>query len=358
VSSNPATARDSALPGLTADHPEPLLTRIRELGWLSPDEPIQRTAPAGEGNMNLTLRVVTDRQSLIVKHARPWVEKYPQVPAPAERIEKEWQFYRQVANLPEVASRMPRLVGFDAEARLLAVSDLGEAADLTDVYRGQALTEAELTAIADWAAALHEGTREKAYAAEPVLTNRTMRQLNHQHIFELPWQPGAVAAMGLELDQFEPGLTDAAAALQEQGDLAERARAMGRQYLADGPCLLHGDLFPGSFLRSESGIMAIDPEFAYCGEPAFDIGVWLAHLALAEQGAAAAETFLARYGESSGGETLDQAAIAGFAGCEVIRRLIGVAQLPIPASTDGRRAALLDRAAQALRTDNPHELFS
>jgi len=162
--------------------------------------------------------------------------------------------------------------------------------------------------------------------------------------------------MGLDLDAWEPGLSRAAEQLQHDEPLAARAGEIGRRYLADGPCLLHGDLFPGSFLRSDSGIFAIDPEFAYCGDAEFDIGVWLAHLALADQGGEASERFLAPYREAAGGETLDPKLLADYAGCEVIRRLIGIAQLPIPASSNGWRAALLDRPASTLRERTIHLL--
>jgi len=358
------TQDKETLPGLSAANLEPLVERVRALGWLSPDEAVVSAKPAGEGNMNLTLRLRTDRRSLIVKHARPWVEKYPQVPAPVERIEQEHRFYQRVRDLPAVAARMPELLGFDGEARLLAISDLGEASDLTGVYRGQRLSEEDLAAVAAWAAKLHAGRRGEDAAnsgSTATLTNRAMRQLNHAHIFEVPWQPGAVAEMGLDLDPLEPGLADAARELQRNEQLVAQVRDLGQRYLADGPCLLHGDLFPGSFLRTESGIFAIDPEFGHYGQPEFDIGVWFAHLALAEQGSEAAKRFLDRYRQAMGDHpvdaALDEKLAAGYAGCEVIRRLIGVAQLPIPPSDDGRRIDLLNRAAATVRSRNLQDLM-
>ena len=40
---------------------------------------------AGEGNMNCVIRVRLPDRSLILKQARPWVEKYPSIAAPVER---------------------------------------------------------------------------------------------------------------------------------------------------------------------------------------------------------------------------------------------------------------------------------
>ena len=62
---------------------------------------------AGEGNMNCTLRVRTNERTFILKQARPWVEKYPQIEAPDERALVEAAFYRIAQVLPSVGSRMP-----------------------------------------------------------------------------------------------------------------------------------------------------------------------------------------------------------------------------------------------------------
>ena len=48
--------------------------------------------------MNCTLRVTTTRRSFILKQARPWVEKYPQIAAPVERARVEAAFYAAVAD--------------------------------------------------------------------------------------------------------------------------------------------------------------------------------------------------------------------------------------------------------------------
>ena len=55
---------------------------LRERGWIEPDEVVLEVGRAGDGNMNLTLRVRTGQRSLILKQARPWVEKYPHIAAP------------------------------------------------------------------------------------------------------------------------------------------------------------------------------------------------------------------------------------------------------------------------------------
>ena len=55
--------------------------------------------------------------------------------------------------------------------------------------------------------------------------------------------------------------------------------ALGERYLRqNGSSLIHGDLFPGSLLQTGSGeLRVIDPEFCFCGDPEFDIGVFYAN---------------------------------------------------------------------------------
>ena len=67
--------------------------------------------------MNLTLRVRTERRSVVLKQARPWVEKYDHIEAPWERSLSERWFYERVASIPEVAGHMPRLLASDPEAQ-------------------------------------------------------------------------------------------------------------------------------------------------------------------------------------------------------------------------------------------------
>src|SRR5262245_8091110 len=112
-------------------------------GWLAPGEAVLACEPAGEGNMNLTLRVRTDRRSVVLKQARPWVEKYDHIAAPWERSLSERWFYERVETIPAVASHMPRLLASDPDARVLVLEDLADARDHGDLYARRRLTTGE-----------------------------------------------------------------------------------------------------------------------------------------------------------------------------------------------------------------------
>lgn len=323
---------------------------LEQRHWLEPGETVRSVEQAGEGNMNLTLRVRTDRRSVVLKQARPWVEKYDQIEAPWDRVVVEQRFYRTVRALPSVAGAMPKLIASDVDAKLLLLEDLGEAQDLSLVYRGGALADGEVAALARWLAELHAGTRDQF---TPELANREMRALNFAHIFEIPLNE----SNGVDLERHEPGLTAVANRLKTDFAYRQRARETGARYQADGPCLVHGDYFPGSWLRTPRGVRIIDPEFAFFGAPELDLGCALAHVRLAWTGRGVAQAFLEAYGHPLGAAP-DAALIGRFAGIEVMRRLIGVAQLPIPPSADGRRARALEASRRAVLTGTLDELWS
>ena len=73
---------------------------LRKQKWIKPTEKVLSLEKPGEGNMNFVLRVKTNQGSFIIKQARPWVEKFPQISAPVERAGVEAQFFQTLAANP------------------------------------------------------------------------------------------------------------------------------------------------------------------------------------------------------------------------------------------------------------------
>jgi 5-methylthioribose kinase len=317
-------------------------TRLDDLGAyltagarLGPGETLLNAEKAGEGNMNCTVRVQTSAGSFILKQARPWVEKYPQLAAPTERALVEGRYYTAVADHPAVAGRMPRLLWIDAAARLLALEDLGAASDFFPIYAGKMSvsdqTRGELVA---YGSNLHSIplTQEQRRAFE----NPAMRLLNHEHVFALPLR----AQNGLDLDALTPGLAKAAEPLKADADYQRIVRGLGERYKHEaGPSLLHGDFFPGSFLQTGRGLRVIDPEFCFCGDVEFDLGVLMAHLFLAGEPSARAESIFGQYRPA---HRYSVEMTRQYAGVEIMRRLLGVAQLPTLAADLAKKTHWLE----------------
>ncbi|MEN8719177.1 MAG: phosphotransferase [Oceanococcaceae bacterium] len=302
--------------------PQALQSFLQQQGWLTPAQRIASVDKAGEGNMNLVLRVtLDDGLTRIIKQARPWVEKFPQVAAPVERAEVEAEFYRRTAGSESIARHSPRLLAMDSESKLQWLEDLGAGADLSALYAGQQTLAAEtLQSLLDYLSALHRDFRRAD--CDFHIENRAMRALNGEHIFRFPF----AADNGLDLDGVTPGLAEVAASVRSDAALQDAIRALEARYHADGDTLVHGDFFPGSVLHTARGLFVIDPEFCFFGDAEWDVGVWLAHMHLAQQPCSVTAAVFAGY--AAGPDFMRSRALA-YAGIEILRRILGLAQLPL-----------------------------
>lgn len=316
------------------------LTRyLRQQNWLAKGETVTAVEKPGEGNMNFVMRVITNRRSFILKQAYPWVYKFPQVPAPITRGKMEAIFYQLTEDDPVLTGYAPSLIGFDSENHVLAQQDLGTGADFTFLYTSsEFMTVAQLQHLLLFLSHLHtiQATPDEARSLE----NRSMRELNHEHIFRYPFDKNN----GLDLDAVVPGLQKVAASYQQHTSLIRRITELGDLYLQNGNTLIHGDYYPGSWLRTADGVRIIDPEFGFFGQAEFDVGVMLAHAMVSRDEVYTPAAVLAHYQASA---TFDEQLAEAFAGAEVLRRLLGLAQLPLTYSL-AEREALLEQAVAKL----------
>jgi 5-methylthioribose kinase len=156
------------------------------------------------------------------------------------------------------------------------------------------------------------------------LENRNMRQLNHEHLYRFP----LLANNGLDLDAITPGLKGCAEQLIKNAVYVQAVGELGQLYLRDGEYLLHGDFYPGSWVRSSDDVWVIDPEFCFFGSGEFDVGILIGHLLLA---ARPLDYALRVFDYYTAPPAFRPELALGFAGMEIMRRLIGVAQLPLTA---------------------------
>jgi 5-methylthioribose kinase len=309
---------------------------VRSQGWLTADDSLVKLTTAGDGNMNWVRRATArSGTTLILKRSLPYVAKYPDIPAPQARIEVEAAFYRAIEHT-RLADDTPSVIGFDNTTQTLCLEDLGEGKDLTRIYSGDTdEAPAVMAKLLSWLSELHA-----LPIPNPLLFNNLdMRKLNHEHIFALPF----TCDNGLELT---PALADAWRTLLDPA-LSDQAKALGDIYLrtyTDNASLLHGDFYPGSWLRQTSGAVAvIDPEFCFYGPAAFDLGVFWAHLRFANYSDEESTAMLTHYGP------YNEEAARKFAGVEILRRLFGVAQLPLTLS-DEEKITLAHSAKEMVLT--------
>ena len=325
---------------LEPDIPE-LEAYLKEQHWLRSDDHLKVVEKPGEGNMNLVLRVVPDQApSFILKQARPWVEKYPQLDAPVERIEVEHIFYQQVLAHPQLTTFSPIIIGFDKENSLLAMEDLGQTTDFSYVYqRHSFFNSSDLEIIINYINNLQQLPVPANYPA-----NDTLRALNHQHIFHLPF----ITDNQFDLDQVQPGLEKLSEPCKTDQDLFQQVEVLGQSYLGSGPTLLHGDFYPCSLLKANNGLKVIDPEFSFAGPVEWDISVFIAHLFLS---ATPIELIRLAFNQYQKTTDFNYQLFSGFVGVEILRRLVGLAQLSLEMGLE-QKTQLIAKSIEWVKQEN------
>jgi len=140
---------------------------------------------------------------------------------------------------------------------------------------------------------------------------------------------------GFSLDAIQDGLQELALIYRHDEVLKKEIAKVGDQYLSPGDTLLHGDYYPGSWMTKADHIYVIDPEFSFMGFAEFDIGVLAAHCIMMSMSMECLETIKTRYFGK-----LNEALLAQVAGIEIMRRLIGLAQLPLNRSIQEKKVLL------------------
>jgi 5-methylthioribose kinase len=225
---------------------------------------------------------------------------------------------------------MPRHLGYDGPSVANLFEDLGEGRDGMAAYGGEPIARAIIAAVVDCMTALHSLPTPFALT----LSNRAMRQLNALHIFDFPLDPNN----GFDLDAITRELQACANELKHDRDFSCIVASMRSGYRSDrSGVLLHGGLYPGSWLDTERGLFIIDPEFCWIGPPERDVGILCAHLQLSGQHKELESDLITRYAAP-----LNPIMLNRFKGIEIMRRLIGVAQLPLDISLEAKAALLAD----------------
>lgn len=304
---------------------------LKDKKWLKEGESVSRTEIAGEGNMNVVLRIISNQRSFILKQSRPYVQKYQDIPAPIERIEVEHKFYNALST-SHVQSHLPSVINFDKEDHLLMISDLGESDDMTQIYNHHKIS----AAVVEELILILEGIHFTEVFKYP--ENLALRELNHQHIFVLPFE----ADNGFNLDEIQEGLQEVSMSYKSNEALKQKVKVLGEEYLVKGETLIHGDYYPGSWLQIDRETYVIDPEFSFLGFAEFDLGVMAAHLTITSLNERVIDQILNDYSLP-----FSEQKVRHYAGVEIIRRLIGLAQLPISLSLE-QKGKLLDTAVQLI----------
>lgn len=304
---------------------------LLERTWLKQSENIVAITKPGEGNMNCVLRINTGERTFILKQSRAFVEKYPEIPAPAGRVKSEAAFFSLIKNESFLAKHTPAIVGFDEANNILVLEDLGVSLDYSFLYENKIkLKEDEVSTLTQFLHSLHNKVEKNN---DPLLRNIAMKLLNHKYIFVYPF----MKYNGLDLNLVTEGLEEVSMPFKTNKALKNQALILGEKYLEEGKYLLHGDFYPGSWLRTNEGLKIIDPEFCFFGPAEFDLAVMIAHCYLSKQTEHIIELIIDSYQKN---EDFNITMMYQFAGIEIMRRILGLAQLPLRCSLAEKKEML------------------
>ncbi|MEU1164656.1 S-methyl-5-thioribose kinase [Streptomyces sp. NPDC005921] len=360
----------------TADIP----AYLRERGhW---DDPADiEVREVSDGNVNRVF-LASDRagtRGLALKQALPWVRVAgPSWPLSPDRSDAEARAYEQLAKV--APDTVPAIHGYDPENHALVMEDLSDLEVLRTVLNeGAAYGPVTSPRIGELVAQLSFATSDfglpsaerKALIAASV--NPELCEITEDVVLSEPY-------VEHEHNHWLPELDDLAAGFRADARLRTEVADLRHTFMTSAQALLHGDLHTGSIMVGERAgtpvVRVFDPEFSFVGPIGFDLGLYWANTLVSEERARALGTlsdhadqlrlsweafettfrglwptrvdpffddaYLDRFLRRVWTESL------GFAGTEIVRRIIGFAHLtdlttlpdPAPAS---RRALLLGR---------------
>jgi len=296
-----------------------------------------RVEAAGDGNINWVRRVIAaDGARLVVKQARPALERFPEYRVDTARIVFEARYGAVLRRaVPGQARVLPKALFFDEEERALVMEDVHPAERLDSLLDAGRAAPATLFALGEFLGAVHRATAAEAPLLARDFANDEMRRLHGEHVFSLPFQPNDFP--------IEPRLRALADAALAKPRVRERIAELRARYYESRESLVHGDVQAGNVLVQGERPRLLDAEIAHVGDPAFDLGQALAHVHVHRVRARDSALCDACERALVDGYAPERAVLArarGYAGAEILRRTIGAARLLLLGTTARAERAL------------------
>ena len=307
-----------------------------------------RVEEIGDGNLNTVYRVSDVRhpeRSLVLKHAPPYIKILgPDYPLSTERLTFESRaldIYNRLAS-----GTVPTQYNFDAEAAVIAMEDLRNARVLRDDLIEGTVDTTIAEQIGRFMGIVHSQTCVDNVASTTAqhyrqqFANTTMQSITADYVFTFPFTEH-------ETNFWTSGLEPDVRRLKADADFLQQAEHLKHIFLTVQQGVTHGDLHTGSVLIQDGIAKVIDAEFAFYGPVGFDLGLYWANYLLSYfahqdtshvQSALKAAIVQTWQTYTTEFEMVDVELKArmlqnifheavGFAGLEILRRLIGAAHV-------------------------------
>lgn len=232
----------------------------------------------GDGNLNLVFHIVDELEgkSIIIKQALPYAkvvgESWPLTLKRAKIEADALKIFGQIA--PDY---VPKVFFTDDTLAVTVMEDLshlliartgfikGETYPLIAKHLGEFLAKT-LFYTSDYGLS---PSVKKEHVQQFI--NPELCKITEDLIFTDPF-------IDAETNDFEDGLRTSVEALWQDEELKFHVNVLKKSFLTEAEVLLHGDLHTGSVFADNSETKVIDPEFAFYGPAGFDIGQVFANL--------------------------------------------------------------------------------
>lgn len=243
--------------------------------------PDLRAQQITEGNVNLLFRVYSESdpqaKSVIVKQALPYAWRYPDFKMPVDRSRIEYEVLKiEGKYCPE---QVPILYHYDEARHILIIEDLNNHLVMREglmqqkryprVDRHMGVFMARTLF---YTSDLYLPSGEKK-AMVPRFINPVLCKVQEDLVFTEPYieHPN---------NRYTPKLEPQVREIYADDDLRSEIFMFKERYMTHAQALIHNDLHTGSIMLNEEETKVVDPEFAFFGPMAHDIGTYFANLAL------------------------------------------------------------------------------
>lgn len=239
------------------------------------------TSEVGDGNLNLVFileNASNDQNSLVVKQALPYLRVAGESwPLTRERMRYETQSLLKHNEL--APGLVPEVYDSDDEMSVVVMEHLRE----HEIMRKGLVARKRYPHFADHISTLLvnslfytsdlylTGVEKKLLMAKFV--NEQLRKLQEDFVYTNPY-------MESEENNWNPLVDAEVQAVRANAELKMAIAEMKDAYMNHSEALIHADLHTGSIMLNEHDTRVIDPEFAFFGPIAYDVGAVLQNLVL------------------------------------------------------------------------------
>jgi 5-methylthioribose kinase len=234
----------------------------------------------GDGNLNFVYAIRSPRKSLILKQAVPYLrvvgEDYP-----LSRIRMSFEIGALEAERALCPQYVPEIYYSSHDMSLVVMQNL----DRHRILRGEMIDRVVFPHLADHISTFLADTLfytsdfylDAAQKKEHVkkFINIELCKITEDFIFTHPYEDNETNAYNPRLDMAH------VKKFRENRDVKSAVLEMKYKFMTEAQALLHGDLHSGSIMLNQEETYVIDPEFAFYGPMAFDVGIYLANLIMA-----------------------------------------------------------------------------